>query len=103
MTFTADIFAKAREYSYHLTSSRNLELIATTGRVDCAASLIRKDGRVEWLRRRRLESWMLRVDGRSISLRDQSPLLCGHLILFEGCMFEDLVEALNSRVFFWPG
>jgi len=38
-----------------------------------------------------------------VSLRDQRPLHRGNLVLGEGWTFEDVVEALNRRVFFWPG
>jgi hypothetical protein len=38
-----------------------------------------------------------------ILLRDQAPLHRGNLILPSGFSFEDLVEHLNRRIFFWSG
>lgn len=38
-----------------------------------------------------------------ILLRDQAPLHRGNLKLPNGFSFEEFVESLNRRVFFWPG
>ena len=96
-------FARIRPYAYHLTSTANLPSILEARRIDCAATLILKDGRNELLRRRRSKHELLRVDGRNIWLRDQAPLHQGNLVLSGGWSFPDLVKALNERVFFWPG
>lgn len=73
------------------------------GRIDSAAALILKDGQKELLRRRRTRHVTVRANGWEVSLRDQRPLHRGNLALYGGWSFGDLVEALNSRVFFWPG
>lgn len=43
------------------------------------------------------------IDGYTIDLRDQQPLYEGKTRLEGGWTFEDLIVALNSQVFFWPG
>jgi hypothetical protein len=43
------------------------------------------------------------VDGREIVLRDQKPLHKGNTGLPNGYKFDDFIESLNRRVFFWPG
>jgi uncharacterized protein DUF7002 len=98
-----DPAAFTRTRPYYLTSKANLRLILECRRIDCAATLILKDGRKELLRRRRSKHEAVHVDGRAISLRDQAPLHEGNLALSGGWSFPDLVEALNKRVFFWPG
>ncbi len=52
---------------------------------------------------RRPEGRRIRVDGRTVHLRDQGPLHRGNAGLQDGWTFEDLVEYLNQHVFFWPG
>ena|SRR5712691_7943752 len=38
-----------------------------------------------------------------IVVRDQAPLHEGNLSLPRGYTFEDFIESLNGRIFFWPG
>jgi hypothetical protein len=40
---------------------------------------------------------------RMIALRDQHALKQGHVELTGGWHLQDLVAAINRRVFFWPG
>src|SRR5882762_1051942 len=96
-------FVKTRPFAYHLTSRNNLKSISESQRIDSAAELILKDGRRELLWHRRLEHVVVRVDGRKVWLRDQSPLYEGNLVLTGDWSFEDLLAGLNGRVFFWPG
>lgn len=103
MALDVATFAKTRPYSYHLTSHRNLRSIERHCRIDSAVTLILKDGRTELLRQRRLEHLVVNLAGRKVWLRDQAPLHRGNLTLEGGWSFDHLVEALNSRVFFWPG
>jgi uncharacterized protein DUF7002 len=103
MTLDIAAFVRSRPYAYHLTSRNNLPSIVTNRRIDSAATLILKDGRTDLLRRRRPEQVVVKADDHEVSLRDQEPLHRGNVILRGGWSFDDLVEALNSRVFFWPG
>jgi hypothetical protein len=96
-------FTRTRPYVYHLTSGANLDSILAGNRIDSAATLIVKDGRTEMLRRRRSTHEIVQVEGRDVWLRDQAPLHAGNLALSGGWSFGDLLEALNTRVFFWPG
>ena len=96
-------FARTRPYAYHLTSKTNLDSIRVSGRIDSATVLILKDGRKELLRRRRSNHKIVHVEGHDILLRDQAPLHEGNLRRSGEWSFADVVEALNNRVFFWPG
>jgi hypothetical protein len=62
-----------------------------------------RSGRIDLLRTRRLEAIPLTIGDVQIWVRDQAPLHRGNTILPSGYTFEDLVEDLNRRVFFWPG
>jgi hypothetical protein len=96
-------FSRIRPWVYHLTATTNLVLIEHSRQILSASALIRRAGRSELSRRRRSGDERLRVDGHDVILRDQAPLHEGNLTLSGGWKFEDLVEALNGRVFFWPG
>jgi hypothetical protein len=103
MAFDLETFTERRPYAFHLTSRRNLVSIIHGARIDSAATLIAKDGRAELPRTRRRRHVTVRIDGREISLRDQAPLHAKNMALAEGYTFDDFVESLNQRVFFWPG
>jgi hypothetical protein len=59
--------------------------------------------RTDLLRRRRTRHEPVVVGGAEILVRDQAPLHKGNLQLLDGYSFEDFVESLNRRIFFWPG
>ncbi|MEI9814789.1 MAG: hypothetical protein WDO18_20090 [Acidobacteriota bacterium] len=65
--------------------------------------LLQQAGREDLLRVRRLAHLEITVDGSLRMLRDQAPLHRGNLELPEGYSFEDLLQSLNERIFFWPG
>lgn len=103
MGFDLTRFAEARPRLYHLTARANLDGILRTGRLEAARVLMERAGDMSMLRQRRREHYRLRVDGREVVLRDQKPLHRGNIAFEGGFGFEDVVEALNRRVFFWPG
>ena len=103
MPFTMHTFAGARPFAYHLTAAGNLVRICETGRMESAANLLTAAGRSQVLRQRRREHMRLLIGGQTVWLRDQRPLHAGHVAFESGWTFEDLVEALNRLVFFWPG
>jgi hypothetical protein len=55
------------------------------------------------LRKRRLESMQFLLGTATVSVRDQAPLYPGNIRFEGGWSFEDFVQSLNERVFFWPG
>jgi hypothetical protein len=69
----------------------------------CAAILMEKCGRVDLLRLRRPEHVPLEFENQEILVRDQGALHRGHLKLTDGHSFEDFLECLNRKIFFWPG
>jgi len=68
-----------------------------------AAELIRRSGRHEWLQRRRTGAVPLEIDGETVVLKDQQPLILANVALTGGWTAEDFVGYLNQHVFFWPG
>jgi hypothetical protein len=96
-------YSKIRAYLYHLTDRVNLDHIRESKLLFCAAELMKHSGRDDLLRKRRQNHERIEINGSGVSLRDQKPLLSGNIELTGGFTFEDFVEALNARVFFWPG
>jgi len=62
-----------------------------------------RSGRNDLLRNRRPDPVQVHIGDIVVSLRDQGPLYKGHARFPKGYSFEDLVESLNRRIFFWPG
>jgi hypothetical protein len=92
-----------RPFLFHLTDRSNLNRIRETKTLLPAALLMERAGRGDLLRERRRRHEALSVDGRLVLVRDQAPLHGGNVALPEGYGFEDFVESINRRVFFWPG
>lgn len=68
-----------------------------------AAILMKRAGRTSLLKVRRTEHQRMAVENRVVMIRDQAPLHRGNMKLQSDCTFEEFIESLNSRVFFWPG
>lgn len=94
---------KLRPYLFHLTATGNVERILRHRRIESAIALLGAAGRRDLARQRRRAHVHVEVDGVRIQLRDQAPLHPGNMALDGGWTFEDFVEHLNERVFFWPG
>ena len=96
-------YVKTRPYLYHLTDSANISRMARTRRIDPAAALFERAARLDMVRRKRDRHERISIGRDVIAIRDQAPLHEGNLSLPTGYTFEEFVESLNSRVFFWPG
>jgi hypothetical protein len=96
-------YSEIRPYLYHLTDQSNLDFISRTGTLFCAAELMRRADRNGLLRTRRQNHERIEINGARVTLCDQKPLRSGNIELTGGFTFEDFVEALNARVFFWSG
>lgn len=96
-------FTKLRPYLYHLAHPDNLVSMCETTLLEPAAALLRMAGRSDLLRYRRRDHERIRIGQRDVVLRDQAPLHKGHAVFPAGFEYDDLVESLNSRSFFWPG
>jgi hypothetical protein len=73
------------------------------GRLFPAAALMERSGRTDLLRARRSGAIEVRISEASISIRDQAVLHRGNAQFPDGYTFEEFIESLNRRVFFWPG
>lgn len=71
--------------------------------LESASELARRGGRPELIRLRRREHEPVVIDGVKVWLRDQAPLHANNMQLEDGWGFEQFVEYLNERVYFWPG
>jgi hypothetical protein len=96
-------YAQARPYLYHLTDRSNLDHICETNNLLSAAIFMERAGRTDLLRVRRRGHERVTVANRVILIRDQAPLHRGNVSLPRGYTFEQFVESLNRRIFFWPG
>jgi len=97
MVLDIQAFTKLRPYLFHATARSNLACIRDE-RALLSPSLLSGDTATQ--RDKPLMVW--RGPFR-ITLRDQLPLQRGHVQLCGGWTRSDLIEALNARVFFWPG
>lgn len=116
MAISIQEFVRIRPCLYHLTHRDNLERIRHTRVLETAARLVerekqgqtrlsncRKPSQSPFFARRRLESVPLHVDGTIVYLRDQKPLHKGSIAFASGFTFEELIDLINDRVYFWPG
>lgn len=104
MSFTLEQFVGTRPRLYHLTARANLSGIEAHGELWPAHQLMQRASDSTMLRTRRSDARLFDdAAGQVASLRDQRPLSEGNVALEDGWTFEDLIEALNRRVFFWPG
>jgi hypothetical protein len=103
MSFSLNHYVRIRPFLYHLTAQENIERIKALKRLESTKSLLVAANRMDLLRRRRPNNASLIVDKHQVSLRDQAPLHEGNIEFAGGWDLNDLVEALNNRIFFWPG
>lgn len=96
-------FSHSYPWLWHVTSAANAARIARTRRIDPAEALLRAAGRADLVAVRRKRDLTVEVDGEPVVLRDQAPLLEGHIRWEQGWDLSRFVTALNQRVFFWPG
>ena len=96
-------FVALRPYLYHLTASENVQRIIRTRILESASSLMAAARDVTHLRRKRREHRVIGVGAERVVIRDQAPLHAGNIQLEDGPSFEDIVQLLNERIFFWPG
>ena len=103
MAFTTDQFTRTRPYLFHLTDRDNVSYIRDLRVLHSAAVLMQKAGDRSYLRQKRRTAIQIAIDHRLVSIRDQRPLHAGNIRFHGGHEFEDVIQLLNERVFFWPG
>src|SRR5438093_435883 len=103
MAFTEQHFAQLRPYLFHLTHRNNLSHLRKTRTLYCARQIMTVAVDTSFLRKKRPESMEFLLGTATVSVRDQAPLHAGNINLETGWSFEDFVQSLNERVFFWPG
>jgi Family of unknown function (DUF7002) len=103
MAFDLESFLKIRPKLYHLTARSNLEGILRDRRLLTAAEILERGNMGDWIRRRRPKSLIVPNGEGDTHVRDQAPLFPRNATLEGGWTFEDFIESLNRRVFFWPG
>lgn len=103
MPFVLAEYVRLRPFSYHVTARENIPHLRRTLRIESSRMLLAAAARMDLLRERRKEYVDIRVDGTTVVLKDQKPLIVANTNLTDGWDFADLVEHLNCHVFFWPG
>ncbi len=96
-------FVKTRPYLYHLTDFSNIEGIRETRVLAPAALLMKRAGREDLIKQHRTNHERVAIYGQKVLVRDQAPLKRANMTLPDDYHFEDFIENLNRRVFFWPG
>lgn len=88
-------FAQLRPFIYHVTSRENLLRLLRTRSLAPAAELLRRAGQPDLIRTRRATSLSIGVDGDTVMLRVQAPLVEANLDLTPPWRFADFVEFLK--------
>jgi len=101
--FEDSVLAETRLFLFHLTYRENVPDILKSRRLRSAAQLMRLAGDLSFLRQKRHAAVSVSIGNRVIWIRDQMPLHAGNASLLDGWTFEDLIESLNKRVYFWTG
>ncbi|MBS0190790.1 MAG: hypothetical protein U0573_02720 [Phycisphaerales bacterium] len=96
-------FAVRRPRLFHLTAAANVDAILEGGLLESARVLMERAADTSYLRQKRKQHLTLRIGERVVHVRDQAPLHAGNMEMEPGTSFEDVIELLNERVFFWPG
>ena len=81
---------------------QNVERIRESRELLSAASLLRELG-IDPNSPVRRAPLLLGTGESAVELRDQGPLHEGNIVFSPGFSFQDLLNLLNARVFFWPG
>src|SRR5688500_20027842 len=103
MGFRIEEFEALRPYVYHTSPIGNVARILVNRCLEPTAALLELGGRGDLLRTRRENDHTLALNGHSIVIRDQQPLVAANIEFEAGWELPDLVEYINKRVFFWPG
>jgi hypothetical protein len=87
-----------RPMLYHCTAPVNIVCIQQTRTLYSSAALAPDRVHV-----RRTAQVRVNFGRHDVELRDQLPLRQGQVRLTGGWAWEDLIAAINARIFFWPG
>jgi hypothetical protein len=103
MGFRIEDYEALRPCVYHTAPIGNTARILAMRCLEPTSALLRQGGRGDLLCRRRERDLTLTIDGYSVVIRDQKPLVAANIEFEGGWELSDLVEYVNRRVFFWPG
>ena len=103
MAFTLESFSRWRPYLYHLTHPENLAHIRKKMELRSASSIASEAGVTEQLATKRKCAWPIVLGNHTVFIKDQRPLHAGNIRFEAGWTFEDLLNDLHRRIFFWPG
>jgi hypothetical protein len=103
MGFRIEDYEALRPYVYHTAPVGNTSRILAKRCLEPTSALLEQGGRGDLLCTRRERDLALTIDGYSIVIRDQKPLVAANIEFEAGWGLAELVECINGRVFFWPG
>lgn len=92
-----------RPFAYHATTKNNLHAIAEARQLISSRALLTGTPHEYLLRDRRPKTVPINVGKRKVDIRDQKPLFERNILLQQGLSFQDFIDELNGRVFFWAG
>lgn len=99
---TEEDFAKAKPSLFHVTPEENLARIVAERTLWSAKELIIRARGTYEASPPRQSAESLQVPDGQVQLRDQLPLLKKGQLVLDGITIEELVELLDSHVYFWP-
>ncbi len=103
MAIRSSRLASLRPFAFHVTAPSNLGAIEGIGEIRSASALLAGTAQADALSGPRLGTLTVTVENFRVEVRDQLPLRSGHIRYEGGYSFADVLDDLNSRVFFWPG
>jgi hypothetical protein len=103
MAFDLEVFIELRPFVYHLSDRANVPRLRRLRCIQSAAELLRLAGRGHLIRERRAKPVPVVVEGDTVVLRDQAPLIFANAALAPGWSTEHFTAHLNEHVYFWPG
>lgn len=103
MAFDLRTFVKSRPFIYHFSDRANVPRLRRLRYIQSAAELLRLSGQERLIRQRRAKPVQVTINGETVILRDQAPLIFANAALAPGWNTEDFTAHLNEHVYFWPG
>jgi hypothetical protein len=96
-------FVVLRPFVYHVTDRTNVRRLQKLRCVQPAAEMLRLARQENLIRQRRMKAIQIVVNGDTVLLKDQVPLIFANAKLPADWSEEDFIAHLNEHVYFWPG
>jgi hypothetical protein len=103
LAFDISKFIALRPFLFHFSNHANVPRLQKLRCIQPAEDLLRTAGEEKLASQRRTKSIRLIIDGETIVITDQLPLVFSNAALTSNWTEKDFVAYLNQHVYFWPG